>query len=163
MRISVTQTRAVRGDILGNIERHKAMIDLAISNRAEIVIFPELSLTGYEPNLAKDLATDLDDNRLDDFQQISDSRNITIGVGLPTRSGARVCISMIIFQKHQPRQMYSKKYLHPDEEAFFVSGSSTTEYLGHKNKVGLAICYELLVPEHAENVHRHEAELGRTQ
>jgi predicted amidohydrolase len=46
MKICVAQTRAIKGDIQSNIDNHKKLIDLAISNGANIVIFPELSLTG---------------------------------------------------------------------------------------------------------------------
>ena len=80
MKICVAQTRPIKGDIQSNIHNHKKLIDLAVSSGAEIVIFPELSLTGYEPTLAKELAINEDDSRLDDFQKISDTQQITIGV-----------------------------------------------------------------------------------
>ena len=49
MKICVAQTRPIKGDIQSNIDHHKRLIDLAVSNGADTVIFPELSLTGYEP------------------------------------------------------------------------------------------------------------------
>jgi predicted amidohydrolase len=88
-----------------------------------VIIFPELSLTGYEPTLAKELAIHQDDKRLDDFQQISDLHGITIGLGAPTKGSKGICISMIFFQPHRERRLYSKKYLHADEYPYFVSGS----------------------------------------
>ncbi len=57
MKICVAQTRPIIGDIQRNIERHKNFIALAGSYGADTVIFPELSLTGYEPTLAEALAT----------------------------------------------------------------------------------------------------------
>ncbi len=53
MKICVAQTRPVKGDIQGNIENHIKLIDLAVLNGADTIIFPELSITGYEPELAK--------------------------------------------------------------------------------------------------------------
>ena len=150
MKICVAQTRPIKGDIQSNIENHKKLIDLAAANGADIVIFPELSLTGYEPALAKALATHQDDGRFDDFQKIADSRQITIGIGVPTKSGASPCISMVIFQPHQGRQTYSKQYLHADEEPFFMSGPSSPGLIEGRPNIGLAICYELSIPEHAE-------------
>jgi predicted amidohydrolase len=47
MKICVAQTRPIKGNIQSNIVNHKKLIDLAVSNGAVIVIFPELSLTGY--------------------------------------------------------------------------------------------------------------------
>ncbi len=159
MKIGVAQTKPVTGDIQSNIENHKKLIDLAAANGAAVVIFPELSLTGYEPALAKELAVQPDDHRLDDFQTMADTRGITIGVGVPTKHKAGVCITMVIFQPHRARQTYSKQYLHPDEEEFFVSGPGSGGLLGDKTSMALAICYELSVPAHAENAFKNGAQI----
>lgn len=150
MKICVVQTRPVKGDIQANITNHKRLIDLAISHDAGTIIFPELSVTGYEPELANELAMGANDLRLDDFQEISDNKSITIGVGVPTKNDRGICISMIVFQPRKKRQIYSKKYLHEDELPFFVHGENTNALLGETN-VALAICYELSVPQHAED------------
>lgn len=159
MKICVAQTRPVKGDIQSNIDHHKKLIDLAVSNGADIVIFPELSLTGYEPTLAKELATHQDDSRFDDFQKISNTRQLTIGVGVPTKNNTGICISMVLFQPHKARQTYSKKYLHPDEEEFFISGQNFTGLKVDKTNMALAICYELSVPQHAENAFKSGVEI----
>lgn len=147
MKIGVVQTRPAKGDIPANIARHRQLIDLAVANGADTVIFPELSLTGYEPSLAKTLAVDPHDHRFNVFQDIADRRRITIGVGAPTHDEAGVCISLIVFQPDRPRWTYSKQHLHPDEEPFFVPGSRSA---GLIDGVALAICYEISVPEHAQ-------------
>ena len=157
MKICVAQTRPVKGDIKANIEHHKKLIDLAISNGADTIIFPELSITGYEPLLAKELATTPGDNRFDDFQRISNTRQVTIGVGVPAKNIAGICISMILFQPHQSRQTYSKKYLHSDEEPFFVSGENSISLSGNQANIALAICYEISIPEHSENAYKNGA------
>jgi predicted amidohydrolase len=159
MRICVAQIRPIKGDVQNNIDNHIKLIDMAVSNGAEIVVFPELSLTGYEPELSKELATSKGDGRFDLFQSLSDTRRITIGVGVPTKNNSYVCISMIIFQPHKARQTYSKKYLHPDEEDFFISGHNSTALIENKTKIALAICYELSVPEHSENAYKSGAEI----
>jgi len=159
MNICVAQTRPVRGDIKSNIINHKKLIDLAISNEADIIIFPELSLTGYEPTLAKDLATNENDHRFDDFQRISDGKNIIIGAGVPTKNENGLCISMILFLPHKPRQVYSKKYLYPDEEAFFISGQNFACLKVNNINIAPAICYEISVPEHSENAFKNGAEI----
>jgi predicted amidohydrolase len=159
MRICVAQTRPVKGDIQTNIRNHKTIIDVAVSHAADIIIFPELSLTGYEPELAKDLAIDTNDTSLSDFQTLSDTHEITIGVGMPTKNGTAPSISMIIFQPRKARQVYSKKYLHADEEPFFVSGENLLCSLSNQTNVALAICYELSIPEHAENAFKTGGEI----
>lgn len=159
MKICAAQTRPVKGDVQRNIDNHKKLIDLAVSGGANVIIFPELSITGYEPELAKELATDKDDRRFDDFQKIADEKQITIGVGVPTKNNTGISISMIIFQPSKARQIYSKKYLHSSEEPFFVGGQKSIDLRVNNTNVALAVCYEISIPEHAENAFQSGAEL----
>lgn len=159
MKICVAQTRPIKGDIQSNIDNHKKLIDLAISSGANMVVFPELSITGYEPQLANELATHKEDNRFDDFQKISDTKQITIGVGVPIKTPTGIYISLAIFQPQKAKQLYSKQYLHSDEEPFFVSGSNTTSLINIETNIALAICYELSVPQHSEDAYKSGAEV----
>jgi predicted amidohydrolase len=157
MKICVAQTKPLKGDIQRNIDQHINLINLALSHGATTIIFPELSLTGYEPTLAKELATNQDDQRFTIFQKISDASQLTIGVGVPTKNNTGICISMVIFQPDKKRQLYSKKFLHADEEPFFISGQNTISLASGKNNIALAICYEISVAEHAENAFKSGA------
>lgn len=150
MKICAAQTNPVIGDIRSNISDHKKFIHQAISHGADIIIFPELSLTGYEPKMSQEWAVDMADNRLDDFQRISDSGQIAIGVGAPTINSNGICISMILFQPNKERQLHSKMYLHADEEEFFVRGKNLTGLKVKEAEAALAICYEISIPEHSE-------------
>ncbi|GAB3325785.1 carbon-nitrogen hydrolase family protein [Larkinella ripae] len=162
MKLGVAQTRPVKGDILRNIETHKKLIGRAVLQGADVLIFPELSITGYEPSLARNLATQPDDRRFDEFQTISDTDQITIGIGVPTPGETGTCITMVLFQPTQPRQTYSKQYLHADEEPYFVSGTGTVRALGPDGTIALAICYELSVPEHSAQAFRRGASVYLT-
>lgn len=159
MKICVAQTKPVKGDIQSNIINHKKLIALAVSYKADTIIFPELSLTGYEPELAKELAVDKDDSRLNEFQAISDINELTIGVGVPVKNNSGINIGMVIFQPNKERQVYYKKYLHTDEEPYFVSGQNSIGLIGNTNNIAPAICYEIFIPEHSENAFKIGAEI----
>jgi predicted amidohydrolase len=159
MKICVAQTKPFTGDIQKNIDSHKKLIDLAVADGADAVIFPELSLTGYEPKLAKELATTKDDSRFDGLQEISNREQLVIGVGAPTKSKAGVCISMILFQPQKARRVYSKKYLHSDEQGFFVSGQNLSGLKVNGTEIALAICYELSVAEHTQRAFESGAKI----
>jgi len=159
MRICLAQTRPIRGDIQHNIENHMKVIDVAVSHHADMVVFSELSITGYEPTLAKELATDMDDRRFDGFQKIADSNQMTIGIGVPTRNDGGLNISMVLFQPGRTRQIYSKEYIHADEEPFFVSGQNSIGLIGGNNRIALAICYELSIPAHSEKAFKTGAKI----
>lgn len=151
MKICIAQTKPVKGNVSANIEAHIKFIELAWTGKAESIFFPELSLTGYEPELAKTLATNPNDNRLDVFQQISDNKKIIIGLGLPTVAESQIRISMIIFEPNKPRQTYSKQQLHSDEFPFFKKGVGQVLIKVNDASIAPAICYESLQPTHAEN------------
>lgn len=148
MKICIAQTTSVTGDISANIIRHKELIALAAGDDADAIIFPELSICGYEPPIAVAFATQPEDNRFNDFQFLSNAHRITIGIGVPLNQKGGVAISMLIFQPERPREVYSKKYLHEDEEPFFVSGKSTLSKIAD---IALAICYEISIPAHAKD------------
>lgn len=84
MNICVAQLSVLKGNIESNIAEHINLINTAIEHGASAIFFPELSITGYEPASAQDLAFEKDDIRLDVFHELSDTNNIVMGVGLPT-------------------------------------------------------------------------------
>jgi predicted amidohydrolase len=157
MKICIAQTRAVTGDVNKNIDNHKKFVELAVSHSADMIIFPELSLTGYEPTLASELATNKDDERFQQLQDLSDSKKMIIGAGMPIRTKDGVMIGMIIFQPYQPREIYFKQYIHPDEEAYFING--TLQPALSEKKIAIAICYEISSPKHAEQAHKNGANI----
>ena len=55
-KIAAAQVASVRGDIARNIAAHAAAIEAAANHDVSVLVFPELSLTGYEPELAAEVA-----------------------------------------------------------------------------------------------------------
>lgn len=152
MKIAVAQTRSEKGDITKNIEKHLRFTTFAIENGAALIVFPELSLTSYEPELAEALATTASDERLDVLQQASNVNGIIICAGLPTRHEEGNRISMVIFSPNEPRQVYSKQMLHSDELPYFTHGQGQLALNIGNSRIAPAICYESLQPEHATTV-----------
>lgn len=149
MLIAAAQTKPVKGDIEKNIENHILLIKQAVANKADAIFFSELSITGYEPELAESLATNAHDSRFAVFQQMANDNAITIAIGLPIKNKSGIEISMAIYQPQQPPQTYAKQYLHSSETPWFVNGKGQIFLSINKVVVAPAICYELNVPEHA--------------
>jgi predicted amidohydrolase len=159
MKICAVQTKPLAGDVRGNIEKHCGWIERASAKGARAVIFPELSLTGYEPKLAEALASEQGDARFDVLQELSDARHLTVGVGMPIRSQTGIRIGMLLFQPRHSRQLYCKQHLHSDELPYFVPGDSDLLLDVSAHKIAPAICYESLLAEHAENASKRGAQL----
>jgi predicted amidohydrolase len=50
--LAVAQSASTRGDIEANVETHVRFAETARRHGARLSLFPELSLTGYEPDIA---------------------------------------------------------------------------------------------------------------
>ncbi|PKL79176.1 MAG: carbon-nitrogen hydrolase family protein [Ignavibacteriae bacterium HGW-Ignavibacteriae-4] len=150
MKICLAQIASFKGDIQKNIVKHIVYVKEAIEIRADLICFPELSITGYEPELAESLATTISDNRFDIFQELADSGAITICIGFPLIVENGINISMLIFQPNSSRQTYSKQYLHSDEKPYFVEGTEPIIIDINGVRIAPAICYESLLSEHFE-------------
>ncbi len=158
MKIAAAQVRSLPGEIVRNVHRHCEVVQSAAVHGVDLIMFPELSLTGYEPSLASRLAIDESDACLQPLQEMSDRHDIVVAAGVSLRSERGVEIGMIWFQPGQPRQSYSKQILHADELPFFVCGSGQLIMSFNGIRVAPAICYESLQPEHTKQA----AELGAT-
>lgn len=160
MKIGVAQTKPFKGNIKENIKSHINLIKLAAAKGTNLLVFPELSLTGYELKLAKSLAISIEDKRLNIFQYYSDMYQITVGVGAPTINGDDYNISTIFFQPKKNRISYAKQYLYGIEKEYFIPGNQDfilqfDEY----NKVAFAICNDLSNVPHSERAKNKSAKI----
>ncbi|MEM9333355.1 MAG: carbon-nitrogen hydrolase family protein [Pseudomonadota bacterium] len=158
MRVAAAQIRSAPGDVPANTEKHRTAVGQAAARGADMIVFPELSLTGYEPALAGELAFEADDSRLAIFQKDSAATGITIGIGVPTQSDDKPRISLVFFAPGTSPVTYAKRYLHDDEVPFFQAGEEQVVLPVEKELLVPAICYEARLPEHMA----HACELGAT-
>lgn len=157
MIIALAQLAPLAGEVQHNVLAHQRMVKRAVEHRATLVVFPELSITGYEPTLAQQLAFVPQDPRLSPLQAQTDELHTTIAVGVPLRLESGLYIGMLMLKPNSPPQVYTKRYLHPDERRFFDEGL-VSELLRLPNEcIAPAICYEISVPQHAEAAHQQRA------
>lgn len=149
MKIVAAQMRSAPGDIDGNIERHVRFIELAASCGGAAVFFPEMSLTGYEPRLAEQLAMTADDARLEVFQSLSDRHQILVAVGGPYRGNDGPEIGMFVFRSGQTPAVYTKQMLHADELPYFRAGTKPLSVTLGEEILVPAICFESLQMDNA--------------
>ncbi|MFK8060950.1 MAG: carbon-nitrogen hydrolase family protein [Polaribacter sp.] len=159
MKICIAQTKSIKGDVKENIKNHLRIIDFAIHLNADLILFPELSITGYEPELAKELATHINDKIFNPFQKTANKNNLVIGIGMPTKAIDGAHISMLIFKPKKDRVVYSKQILHKDELAYFISGTQQLFLNVLDKKIAIGICYETLQREHFVNAVRNKSDI----
>ncbi len=150
MRITAVQLQPVAGDVEANLAAHADMVRRASAMDARLVLFPELSLTSYEPGLAARMVREFALEHLVELQALSDEHQVVIMAGLPASAPAGITISMAILQPHAPPTMYAKQLLHEDELPWFVPGSGQVVVPLDHHMAAPAICYESVQPGHAD-------------
>lgn len=162
MKICAAQLQPEIAAIVENHKKHIAFIKHAAKHKADIVVFPELSLTGYDSSIAAKVVVDLSDKLFDDYHALSSEYNMTIALGAPTKSQTGINISMLIFEPGKAVQLNSKLYLHDDELPYFTAGTQFTTLKINGHTIAPAICYESLLPEHAAQAVQRGADFYMT-
>jgi predicted amidohydrolase/LPS sulfotransferase NodH len=157
--IAAAQTSSVKGDIAANVQIHTDFVRIAAEHDVDVIVFPELSLTGYEPELAGDLILAPEDKRLHRLHELSRRLDLTIIAGAPVESGLeKPHIGALIFSPGQSF-IYAKNHLHGGEEMFFSPGDQTCVLNIKGRQVGLAICADTNHPDHARDAADHGASI----
>jgi predicted amidohydrolase len=155
MILASAQTKPKRGDIKENLLNHYRLIKLASNKGADLIVFPEMSITGYERESADGLAFSLNDSRLENLQQLSVDNNIIIIAGAPIKIHFDLFIGAFIFLPNRSVLNYTKQFLHPGEEEYFVASFDHNPDIELQNeRISLAICADIDHPVHPENAHR---------
>lgn len=147
--LAVAQSIAVPGDVEQNVQRHLHLVSMAAQKRAQVLFFPELSLTGYSLSLTSADALTADDSRLQPLCSAAGEHGIVIVAGGPVVFSNDLCIGAIIFSPDGSVGFYYKEYLHEGEEIAFTPGPGGSPFAVGREIVGLAICADVVHPEHA--------------
>ncbi|HOJ05572.1 MAG TPA: nitrilase-related carbon-nitrogen hydrolase [Bacteroidota bacterium] len=144
--IATAQIAPPLGKLEASIEQHVAWIDRARAAGAGLVVFPELSLSGYTVrDLNHALALRCDDARLNVFRERS--RDITIilgGVEEDERYG--VYNSAFVFDEGRCdtyRKMYPPDYGIFEEGRYFLRGNSARLIATRHGRIGVLVCEDL--------------------
>ena len=151
MKIGLAQIKSSTGDIDRNISHHLYVLDHLGAGDLDLVMFPELSLSNYNPDIANSVAMEPNDIRLNPFQEFADRTGISVGVGIPLRSTNKPLISIIVFFPNRIKTIIYKSYLHEDELPYFSASSMPVSVLDMSRRVAVAICYEINVDAHIES------------
>ncbi len=149
LRVALAQIDATVGDIDGNSRKIARDVARARDEGAALVVFPELSLTGYPPEdlLLKTHFLDAAAEALRDLA--GQARDIVALVGFPDRAddvynGAAVLADGEVAAVY--RKMYLPNYGVFDEQRYFQAGSQPAVIELNGVTVGLTICEDIWEP-----------------
>jgi predicted amidohydrolase len=150
LRIALAQISSKLADIDSNIDKHLKYIKQAIEEEADIVFFPELSLTGYSlKDAVFDVALACDDAKLMPLYEVSKDINICFGfIELTERFEAKNTNLFLedgkLLSKH--RKVYLPTYGLFEEKRYFTSGNRFRAFDSKLGRFGLLICEDMWHP-----------------
>ena len=152
------------GDISANLALHMQFMQHAREHGVGFLLFPELSLTGYEPTLAKNLAQDLDCALLAPLRQLAQEACMTTVVGLPLHlsNQEKPLIAAFILHPDGSLGIYTKQHLHPGEEHYFSPGKGGDLMCIEGLTVALSVCADFTHAEHPSRVAAQGAQVYAT-
>jgi predicted amidohydrolase len=150
-KITAAQVASARGDIERNIATHAAAISAAAKRGVSVLIFPELSLTGYEPDLVAELAIEPTDARLNPLATLAREHRMEIVLGAPLQNvTAKPHLGAILFSASGYTRTYAKMHLGGTERDYFAPGSEPLTIAASGHTIGIAICADASQPSHPQ-------------
>jgi len=158
MKVAIAQILRNPYALEENMQAHLHACRQAGEQAADLILFPELSLTGYNLLDTKRQAFTLDDHRLSPLQVLADEYNLTIVAGAPVRHTDRLLLASLILSPKQPISCYTKQHLHGEEQKYFETAPDLNPLLViGGEKIALSICADINYPEHSKAAMQREA------
>jgi predicted amidohydrolase len=146
--VAVAQIDCVLGDLKRNIEKHIHYIELAIKEGTKLILFPELSLTGYTlRDINIDVAVNpFKSNVFDDLKKLS-REIIIIAGGVEEGENFGIYNSAFVFEdgqiKYVHRKIYPPTYGMFEELRYFSRGDKVRAFDTKVGRIGVLICEDL--------------------
>ena len=149
--IGLAQLPVAKGAVAENLETHLAYIDRAAKQGADVVVFPELSLTGYEPELLERLALPKTSGVFSTLGKAAARHNIVVIVGCPlVNPGHKPYIGAVIGFPSGECEFYAKQHLHDGEDAYCSAGNESYLFSVNDARIALAVCADFAHPAHSD-------------
>jgi len=149
LRLALCQINATVGDIAGNARRIADGIGAAREAGAELVLFPELSLTGYPPEDLLLKEHFLADARRELERLAEQTNGLAAVVGYPERA-EDVFNSAALLAGGAVHAIYRKVYLPNygvfDEQRYFQAGPGGAVVALDGHSIGISICEDIWEP-----------------
>lgn len=157
---AAVQSISIKGDISQNVNRHVALVKVAAEHGAHFVLFPELSLTGYELTIARDASVTRSDPRLDELRIQAQELGVTVVAGAPyATDDGRLYVAALSFLPDGEVAIYTKQHLHSGEADFVLAGNGGELLDIYGTRIALAVCADISQAGHAQHAAKSGASI----
>ncbi len=151
-RIALVQMQPKLGDKAHNLE----IVERAIkSTDAEVIVFPEMFLTGYTlRDRLNEMAEDLDGPSVQKLVELAKDNERWLVMGMPEKDPEHTGLlfnSALVVEPDAPPETYRKMVLANfgpfEEELYFARGNKMPIFDTPVGKMGVEICFDIFFPE----------------
>lgn len=162
--IALVQHVSTPGDIQASLQRIDHYAQKAASANAELVLFPEASLTGYNNTLEvnEKIAVNAHGDTFHAIAAMCRKHNIAIAYGFAERSDDKLYNSVQLIDATGSEQaLYRKTHLWGEQDrTLFTQGDDLVAVIEWNEwRIGLLICYDIEFPENVRRLAIEGAEL----
>ena len=145
--VALAQIKPKLGCLDDNMALIEAAIEKGIANAADLIVFPELALTGYFlKDLVPDVALRLDAPQIERLKVLSNRISIAIGL-VEVSDDYRFFNSAIYFEGgeilHVHRKVYLPTYGLFDEQRYLARGERFRAFDTRFGRLGILICEDM--------------------
>ncbi len=146
LNLELAQINTKLGNIQANLEKHLSLSKQAVQDGMDVLVFPELSLTGYVlQDLVPSVSCHADINDPIFKHLLDASRGIDMVVGFVDEdSRHRFCVASAYLSQGKVVHVHHKLYLPTyglfDEGRFFAPGNSVRAFDTRFGRFGMLIC-----------------------
>jgi len=145
--VALAQIDPALGDRGRNLERHRQWVKQAAETGASLLVFPELSLTGYFlKDLVPDSAIQLDSKEMRDLAALSTELDVVLGAVIESPDH-RYFNASLYFSRgellHVHRKVYLPTYGMFDEQRYFAPGDRFRSFPTPFGRAGILVCEDI--------------------
>lgn len=153
MRITLAQLDCRLGDVDANLERAEGAIGEAVRESSDLVVFPELYLSGYSVgDVERDVSLRPDDERIEDLAARAGRAGVVVGFMESGSRGLHTYNSAGYYEDgrlvHVHRKLYLPTYATFEERKHFTPGPSMRAFpLAGADRAALLVCNDAWQPQ----------------
>src|SRR4030095_2644372 len=152
MKIAAAQIACIPGDTQANLRKFHECAARASAAGAELIVFPEMTDTGYSMSAIQKHATPWNEGAVPQLRQIAKELSLAIIAGVSDRDGSRIYNSQVLIDcRGEILAKYRKTHLVTaaplDERPVFTAGNAFVSRQFAEFNLGSTICSDLRFPE----------------
>ena len=163
MKISLAQLECVQENPAHNLRRAIQVLDNAHNNQCDLIVFPEMFLTGFIfSSRLQEYASPLDSPNIQQLCTLAEEHGLGIVIGFPeldTQTKQVYNSAIAIESNGKIAGVHRKVHLFDRESSIHTAGTELEPFQFCKRKIGLLICFDTEFPESARLLAQKGAEM----